>query len=110
MAVERPNVIKVDDEENAVRPLATSAHVGFSLEDHQLLACRNGASRLGSVYNPPVKKRKPSSSAVTTGRQTKKVTRANSDEEVNAAAENIADVDEVCDVTPGASGALQAET
>lgn len=58
LAVERPRVIKRDEEGNAVRPPTVSADVALSLEDLQPLVYRARAQLLGFLHSSFVKNRK----------------------------------------------------
>lgn len=84
--VERPEmecrrVIKLADEENDVRPPATSADPCLSLEEYGALVYKGEAPPLGCVHISLVKKGKPSSSVIMTERQSKKVMRTSFEEE-----------------------------
>lgn len=105
-AVKRLKAVELDEDENVVRRPATSAHVVILQEDHRTLVYKAEASPLGFVHTSFLKKRKPSTSMMTTGLQRKKVTRASFDERVKVAAENVAKVEDVTDVTTAVSGAL----
>lgn len=103
-------MIELGDEGNALRPPAEPADVWLSLERHQPLVCRAGALRLGSAHSSPVMKRKPSSSMMTIGRRSKKVSSTSfHEEELRAAAESAKEMEDVVDVTTAASGALKPE-
>lgn len=67
--MERLKAIKLDHDENAVRPAATFAEVGHSLQGHRPLMYVAKAPRFPLVYSSFVKKRKASSATVWTVRQ-----------------------------------------
>lgn len=90
LAVRRRKFIELGDKGGAVHTAVTSADVGLSLENHPLLVYRARASRLGSVHPFSVEKRKQSSLTMTTGPQSKKVTRTSLDDGVKVAAKSVA--------------------
>lgn len=106
-AVEPLRVKELSNKEHAVRPPSASADVGPFLEDQQPLKHRTKVTQLGSVHNSFVKKRKPSSSMMIVRRWSKKMTRNSFDEEVKAAVESVAKVENVIEVTPAATSALK---
>lgn len=109
-AMKRPKVIDLDDEESPVRSLATSAGATFSLEVHPPLVIKAEAPRLDSVLGYPVRKRRPLSSALTSGCRSKKATRATYEEEgVKAGAESLEKEKNVTDATAVVSATLRQE-
>lgn len=108
-ALDRPRVIELDGQENAVRPPATFANVGLFLEDSHPLLYSAEALRAGSVHTFSVKKKNSSISAMKIGLWSKKVARTSFGEEVKAAAKSVAKMRKIIDVTLTASGALQLE-
>lgn len=57
LAVKRPKMIELNDEENVLRPPAKFAEVGVCLQDHQPIVYRAEAPRLCFVDRSSVKKR-----------------------------------------------------
>lgn len=81
LSAKRSRVIELEEKENALGRPVTTADVGLFPEDHQPLVYRAEALPLGSVPTTPVKKREPSSSMMTVGCQSKKVTRTSFDQQ-----------------------------
>lgn len=82
--------MELDSEGNAERPSVRPADIGLSLEHHQPLVYEARPQRIGSVHINSVKTRKPPTSVMTAGRQSKKATRVGLDERAKVAAESFA--------------------
>lgn len=85
-------MIKLDDEETAVRSPAAPADIGLSVEDHETLLYGAGAPRRGSVSSSFVIKRKLSLSMMTTGRPSEKLAESRSDEGTTGAEKSVGTV------------------
>lgn len=106
-AVQRPEVIKLDDEGNDIRSTATSADNKQLLEDHQPLLCTAEAPRPGSVHSCFVQKRDSLSFIMSTAHQSKRMGRTGFDEEaMKVAREGVKNVKNVAKETPKTSNAL----
>lgn len=109
-AVKGPRMIELNDEGSAARSLATVAEVVLSPEGHRPHVYRAEVSQLGLVLSSSVKKRKPSSSMITIGSQSKNVTRTSPDEElIKIEVESLKTGVDVKRATLAISGARQAE-
>lgn len=103
-------MIELNNKENAVRSPATSAEVGFHLQNHRPFVYRARTLRLGSVHSFSVKKMKRSLTVVGSRRQRKKVKKTKlSEEMVRVIVESLTMVEDVIDVTTAVSGALKPE-
>lgn len=107
-AVERPEIIEMDDEESALTRPPTSAEVGLSLEKHRPLVYTSEAALFDSVHSSLVQKRKPSSSKTTSQHSSKKMRKSSPDEKhVKDAVRSLALVEDVIDATAATSSALR---
>lgn len=96
----RLRVTEMEDKESAVRSPAVPAKFGLCLENHRPHVCRAEASRFGCLNTCSLKRRRASLSAMTTGRQSKKMKRISPNEESTKVAVNsLAKSESVLDTT-----------
>lgn len=104
-----PRFIGLDEKDKAVRIPEGSLDIGLSPKDHRQLLYSADAQRLGSARISSVRKRKPSSSTMVIGRQSKKTTRKSYDEGAKIAAESAEKLVDFIHVTMAASSGLKLE-